>query len=75
MGIRLFHGMDDPVEGRAAPSRRDAERALRDVGLSARQAKRVISGGWAAAFKEDAGDAAELLEALQQFTDRLRGKS
>lgn len=75
LAIRVLHDMADEVnQPRPAPSRRDAERALRELGLSARQAKRIIAAGWAAAFK-DAGEADELIEALEASIARLRRKA
>lgn len=47
------------------PDKRDVERALRDAGLSARQAKRLLSGGWRALAPDDPLDAEALLIRLE----------
>jgi hypothetical protein len=57
------------------PDKRDVERALREAGLSARQAKRLLSGGWRALAPDDPLDAEALLirlEALVAASDRTR---
>ena len=56
------------------PDKRELERTLRAAGLSARQAKRLLSGGWQAldpnAPPEDDADA--LLAKLEALSTRLR---
>jgi hypothetical protein len=57
------------------PDKRDVERALREAGLSARQATRLLSGGWRALAPDDPLDAEALLirlEALVAASDRTR---
>jgi hypothetical protein len=71
--------LTQPVVGHAPPctpvaatgtsaNRRDAEKALRALGLSARQAKRVIAAGWTAAFKDeqDGTTAEEVVETIRK---------
>lgn len=52
------------------PTRRDIERALRDVGLSQATAKRLIAGGWQEAVPDSSRDVADL-EGLLATLKRL----
>lgn len=49
------------------PDRPAIEKALRDAGLSARQAKKILSGGW----RLVAGDEAELLAEIDDLKNRF----
>lgn len=61
------------VAGTSFPKRIDAEKALRGIGLSSRHAKRIIAGGWVAAFKNaEELDAAEVVEEIRKLIPRLR---
>lgn len=56
----------------ALPERkRELEAALRDAGLSRRDAKRLISGGWDVLVRDDQDD---LAEALKKFGQSFRGE-
>jgi hypothetical protein len=59
-----------------APGRVSVERALRELGLSARQAKRLVGAGYRAAFPSAAADdtdvGAAITELLQEAIDKLR---
>lgn len=55
----------------ASPARkRELEVALRDVGLSHRDAKSLISGGWPALVRDDQAD---LAKALQELSNTIKG--
>jgi hypothetical protein len=56
------------------PDKREVERTLRATGLSARQAKRLLSGGWRALDPNAPpdGDADALLAKLEALATRLR---
>lgn len=63
----------------ANPNPRDFERAARDaLGLSAREAKRLMAGGWNGLVREEqADDSAELAQIaakLQRITQSLQGR-
>lgn len=65
----------DPTD----PNPRDFERAARDaLGLSARQSKRLMAGGWSSLVRdEQADDSTELAEIaakLQRITSTLQGR-
>lgn len=66
----------DPIAPEAAPNRpqlpskRDLEHGLRGMGLSARQAKKLLSGGYAALGAVD-DEAEEVKELLQQVIRKL----
>lgn len=65
----------DPTD----PNPRDFERAARDaLGLSAREAKRLMAGGWSSLVRdEQADDSTELAEIaakLQRITTTLQGR-
>jgi hypothetical protein len=53
---------------RKTPDRPTIERVLREAGLSSRQAKKLLSGGW----KLLRGDNAEEEEAIADALDALR---
>lgn len=53
--LSAFAHVPDQLQGRAAPTERDMERALRDVGCSQQQAKAILAEG----FKAKQRDAAE----------------
>jgi len=62
----------------ACPNPRDFERAARDaLGLSAREAKRLMAGGWNGLVRDELGDNSEELAriaaTLQNITATLRG--
>ena len=52
--------------------KRAAERALRGAGLSARQAKRVLSGGWRALGADATADPDEVVDMLEDLARQLR---
>jgi hypothetical protein len=52
------------------PEKRHIERALRDAGLSARQAKRLLSGGWRALGADD-DDLPSMLRRTAAALERL----
>jgi hypothetical protein len=54
------------------PDKRAAERALRGAGLSARQAKRVLSGGWRALGADAAADPDDMVDMLEDLARQLR---
>ncbi len=54
----------------ALPDKREVERVLRAAGLSARQAKRLLSGGWRALAPDDPLDAEALLLRLEALVAR-----
>lgn len=54
-----------------APGKRDLEHALRDIGLSARQAKKLLARGYRGIASDDSD---ELLEAIEHNVRRLRGE-
>ena len=54
----------------ALPDKREIERALRAAGLSGRQAKRLLSGGWRALAPDDPLDAEALLIRLEAMVAR-----
>ena len=56
-----------------APTKREVERALLACGLSPRQAKRLVAGGWPAAFKASS-EADELVDLVQESIERLRAR-
>lgn len=67
------HVPDELRDIRPEPDRRAAEKALRDVGLSQRAAKAVLSEGWrATATTDDEAAAAEILARLQNITEKLK---
>ena len=53
------------------PSRPETEKILRKAGFSSRQAKRLLSGGWACCVGEEAAKKDELLELLEQVKENL----
>lgn len=56
-----------------APSKRDLERALRSAGLTARQAKRLLSCGYTAlGVKESPADISALAEQAEALARQLR---
>lgn len=62
--------MTEPADRPPAgpPDRRAVERALRGAGLSGRQAKRLLAGGWRLAFSAEPGaDARALLDKLERL--------
>lgn len=63
--------MIDTTSGAALPSKRQLEHVLRDAGLSARQAKKLLSGGYSALGAED-DNLAEIAEQLDALSQRLR---
>ncbi len=54
-----------------SPTRRDVERALRECGLSHRQARKFISAGWSALVGEQQAELDELRELVAQRSDTL----
>lgn len=56
--------------GALPTKKRELEMHLRDVGLSRRDAKRLISGGWSALVRDDE---AGLAKALQKLQNTIRG--
>lgn len=61
------------VGGKPFPSKRELERALRGAGLTARQAKRLLSCGYAALGMDDAPlDIAALAEQAEALAKQLR---
>jgi hypothetical protein len=54
------------------PSRREVEAALRQVGLSHRQAKKLISAGWPALVGEAEAEAEELRERIEALESLLK---
>jgi ATP-dependent protease ClpP protease subunit len=63
------HG-DGGTENKPTPTKRDAEDALRDAGLSRRDAKALVSAGWPALTTRDAEDGKAVNEELVR--ERLR---
>lgn len=55
---------------RSLPDKRAIERALRAAGLSPRQSKKLLSGGWRA-VANDNGES-DLIEALEESIRRLK---
>lgn len=53
------------------PERRVAREALRNAGLSSRQADALLRGGWSALVGAAAAEAAELQDKLAELADRL----
>jgi Escherichia/Staphylococcus phage prohead protease len=51
---------------------KEFERALRDVGLSVREAKRVTAGGWYGYAREERSETDELLESLTDMKQMLK---
>lgn len=61
-------------DGTALLEPRQIERGLRELGLSARQARRLLSGGYKAyAGNVDPDDADELLSAFIHFYQKFEG--
>jgi hypothetical protein len=54
------------------PDKRAVERVLRDAGLSARQAKRLIGGGWPALARDVEDDLPALLRQAAGTLERVR---
>lgn len=63
------------TESQKTPSRPEIERALRAAGLSSRQAKRLLSGGWRLVVGAEAEEEAELLDRLDEVQKRLTGQN
>jgi hypothetical protein len=61
-------------ETKKAPDRPAIERALREAGLSARQAKRLLSGGWSLVAGEEEQLLAELDDLKARFSELLSQK-
>jgi len=55
------------------PDRPTIEQALRSAGLSSRQAKKLLSGGWRLVVGAEAAEEDELLEAIEGMRARLPG--
>jgi HK97 family phage prohead protease len=53
-------------------SKREVEKALRDAGLSARQAKAFISGGYDAMTRDESAPYAEILASLDRISTQLQ---
>jgi hypothetical protein len=62
----------DVAAGDGFPDRRTLERALREAGLSARLAKRLLSAGWPALVGEHQAERDELRAQLADLTSSLR---
>lgn len=60
---------------REIPERRLIERALRDAGLSARQAKRLLSAGWQALVDERRAEVDELRAQIDELRERLSSQA
>jgi hypothetical protein len=58
-------------EQRKTPDRPTIEKALRAAGLSSRQAKKLLSGGWRLIVGEEAEAEAELLDRLEAMKTQL----
>lgn len=56
---------------RTLPERREVKRALRDLGLSARQVDALLRSGWRALVGESKAEADELRERLAQLAARI----
>ena len=56
---------------RKTPDRPAIERALRQAGLSSRQSKRLLSGGWRLVVGDDGEEEAEIVDAIESIQKRL----
>lgn len=59
------------MSDRTLPERREVKRALRDLGLSARQVDALLRSGWRALVGESKAEADELRERLAQLAARI----
>lgn len=63
------------TEQRKIPSRLEIEQALRAAGLSSRQAKKLLAGGWRLVVGDENAEEAELIEHLDEMQKRLTLKN
>jgi hypothetical protein len=54
------------------PTRRDVERALREAGLSNRQARKFVSAGWPALVGEAQAELDDLRALIEETAGKLR---
>ena len=54
------------------PDRKIVERALRDIGLSSRQAKKLLSSNWRLIVGEEEAQNDEALELLERLQEKLQ---
>ncbi len=57
-----------------APSRRDVEAALREAGLSHRQARKFVAAGWPSLVGEAQAEAEEIRERIETLENLLKGR-